>query len=87
MIMNTEKLAELLKAERQMERKRCMAQPLARWTVSIGHPMAKDFVYIAGFEPTDLDWHRRWHRRIMQWDRVRRHRLAQKASLKSVTPI
>ena len=83
MIMNTEKLAELLKAERQMERKRCMAQPLARWTVSIEHPMAKDFVYIAGFEPIDIDL----HRRFLQWDRVRCHRLNKKISLKSVAPV
>ena len=83
MVLEPEKLDKLLQADRQMERQRCMAKPVAQWTVSIGHPMAKDFVCIAGFDPPDLDW----HRRIVQWDRVRRHRLAKKTSLKSVTPI
>jgi hypothetical protein len=68
---------ELLQAHGQMERQRCMAQPVATWTVSIGHPMAKDFVCIAGFDPPGQDW-RDSHRRILLWDRVRRHRLAKK---------
>ena len=86
MIMKTETLAELLQADRQMERQRFMAQPVAKWTVHLGHPMAKDFVCIAGFDPPGQDT-RDFHRRILQWDRVRRHRLAKKTSLKSVTPI
>jgi hypothetical protein len=51
MIMKTEKLAELLQADQQMERQRCWAKPVAEWTVRIEHPMAKDFVCIAGFDP------------------------------------
>jgi hypothetical protein len=86
MVMNTEKLDELLQADRQIVRQRCMAGPVAQWTVRIGHPMAKDFVCAAGFDPPGQDT-RDFHRRILQWDRVRRHRLAKKTSSKSVTPI
>jgi hypothetical protein len=86
MVMKTEKLAEVLQADRQMERQRYMAHPVARWTVWLRHPMAKDFVCIAGGDLPGQDW-RDSHRRILQWDRVRRHRSAKKTSLKSVTPI
>ena len=77
MVMKTEKLGELLQADRQMESRRFMAQPVAKWTVCLGHPMAKDFVCIAGFDPPGQDT-RDFQRRILQWDRVRRHRLAKK---------
>jgi hypothetical protein len=55
-VMKPEKLAKLLQDERQMERQRCMAQPLAQWIVTIGHPMAKAFESIAGFAIRDAIW-------------------------------
>jgi hypothetical protein len=83
MVLEPDKLAELLQAERQMERQRCMAQPVARWTVTIGHPMRKDFVCIAGFDLQDFD---DVIRRTKQSERTRRCR-AKKTSSKSVTAI
>jgi hypothetical protein len=77
MAMKAEKLDELLEADRQIEKQRFMAEPLAQWTVSLGHPMAKDFVCIARFFSPEPDW-RDSHRRILQWYRTRRHRLARK---------
>ena len=70
MAMKPEKFAELFKAALQMQRLLCMAEPIARWIVRIGHPKAKDFVYIAGFDPPDLEF----RRRSLQSARVRRHR-------------
>jgi hypothetical protein len=86
MVLDPKKLAESLRADRQMERQRCMAQPLARWTVDIGHPMAKDFHYVAGISYTPEQVQAAWLR-LRQRMRVRRHRLRKKTSLKSVTPI
>lgn len=70
MATKPQKLDKLLQEDRQVEIQWRMALPLAEWIVGIGHPMAKDFVYIAGFDPPD----REFRRRIFQSARVRRHR-------------
>ena len=80
-----EKLDELLQADWQMASQRTMAQPVARWTVTIGHPMRKHFVRIAGGDLRWQDW-RKELRRLQGLERQRRHRLAKKTSSKSVTP-
>ena len=74
--MKTEKLDELLQADRQMESRRFMATPVAKWTV-LGDPMAKDFVCDRRFDPTRARQSRlsAAHSAMGQ---VRRHRLAKK---------
>jgi hypothetical protein len=77
MVLDAQKLDELLRADRQMVILRCMAQPLAWWTIDIDHPMAKDLHWIVGFSPTvEEDKVRR--RREKTRERVQRHRLAKK---------
>jgi hypothetical protein len=85
MVMKPCKLDELLQADWQMASQRTMAQPVARWTVTIGHPMRKYFVSIAGRDLPWEDW-REELRRLKQSERTRRCRLAKKTSSKSVTP-
>lgn len=85
MVLDAQKLDELLRADRRLVILRCMAQPLAWWTINIDHPMAKDLHWIVGFSPTvEEDKVRR--RREKTRERVQRHRLTKKTSLKSVTP-
>jgi hypothetical protein len=83
-VMSPQKLAELLQDDRQMERQRCMARPVAKWIVWIAHPMAEDFVSLAEFYPYGQH-EREFHRRLLQSLSVRRHRLTKKTSSKSVT--
>jgi ssDNA-binding Zn-finger/Zn-ribbon topoisomerase 1 len=53
MVMKKGKFADLLQAEGRMEIQRWLAQPVARWIVTIGHPLRKHFVSVAG---VDLPW-------------------------------
>jgi hypothetical protein len=89
MVQNSQKFSELLEAHDAVREKQRLAQPLSRWIVTMGHPMRKDFVSVAG---VDLPWEagaefERWldeQRRLRESDgnrrRVRRHRLKNNSS-------
>jgi hypothetical protein len=84
-LIDPQKLAELLRAALQLEKQRCMAQPLLRWLVGEGHPQAKDLQpLIAEFCPT-VEQYKVWRRREKTRSRVQRHRSGQKNSPESVT--
>jgi hypothetical protein len=86
MVMKTEKLAELLQADRQMMIRRCLAVPLVCWAIGLGHPMAKNFGSLAEFIQTPEEY-KTEEQRTKNRERVRRHRSRLKKSrLKSVTP-
>jgi hypothetical protein len=86
MVLDTQKLAELLQADRQMVIQRCRAQPLVCWVIEIGHPMAKDLNNIVELFGT-VEEMKAEQRREKARERVRRHRLGKKTSPKSVTPV
>ena len=86
MVLDAQKLDELLRTDRRLVIQRCMAQPLVYWIYHIGHPMAKDLDYMVRRFSTAEEF-KAWLRRENTRERVRRHRLRKKTSLKGVTPI
>jgi hypothetical protein len=85
MVLDAQKLEELLQADRQMVIQRCMAQPLLCWAITIGHSMVKDLPYMAESFST-VEEFQASHRRARRRESVRRHRLGKKNLSKSVTP-
>jgi hypothetical protein len=77
MVLDPQKLAELLLDDRQMVLLRCITLPLVLWTIQLGHPMAKDFGSFAEFFGT-AEEHKADDRRSKTRGRVERYRLRKK---------
>jgi hypothetical protein len=81
---NTQKLAELLGADRMMVIQWCNAQALVRWAIDIRHPMAKDLHHIAACLPTAEEI-KAQQRREKRRESTRRCRSGKKTSPEMVT--
>jgi hypothetical protein len=84
-LLDPQKLAKLLQADRQLVKQREMAESLMHWTIDIGHPCAGDWGYIEKLHPT-VEEFKGWQRLTKRRESVRRHRSGKKFSLKSVSP-
>lgn len=77
MILDPDKLAELLRDDRRIVIQRCRAQPLVEWLIEIMHPQSKDFNNIVELLPTVKEL-KAMHTRERTRERLRRHRLGKK---------
>jgi hypothetical protein len=86
MVLDPQKLAELLRVHEQVMIRRDRAQPLVYWTLDIEHPFAKDWGYIEKLRPT-VEEVKAWQRSEGKRKRARRHRSGKKFAAKNVTRI
>jgi hypothetical protein len=76
MVLDPQKLGELVEDDRQMAVQLFKAWPLVLWAYTMAHPMGKDLRWIVEDLPTPEEM-KVQRRRYLTLQRVRRHRLSQ----------